>query len=225
VVAIARSPSRFRSLFRQEGMLRVQPRSAASAGLLVKLTFWFARRRLGKVPAPVGIMAHNGWVLAAVAGYELAQERAHAAPARLKDIANLKVAMEVGCRFCIDIGSAVAARGGLREEELRDLPDYQASPHFSQLEKRVLDYAVCMCRAPMAVAPELTAELREQLGVPALVELTAAIAWENYRARFNHAFGAEEEGFSEGSFCLLEARGHDEAGGVARPAAQGGAAS
>jgi len=31
-----------------------------------------------------------------------------------------------------------------------------------------------------------------------LVELTSCIAWENYRARFDHAFGAEAEGFSEG---------------------------
>jgi hypothetical protein len=27
-----------------------------------------------------------------------------------------------------------------------------------------------------------------------MVELTATIAWEGYRARFDHAFGAEAEG-------------------------------
>jgi len=37
-----------------------------------------------------------------------------------------------------------------------------------------------------------------------LVELTPAIAWENYRARFDHAFGCEAEGFSEGAFCPLK---------------------
>jgi hypothetical protein len=36
-----------------------------------------------------------------------------------------------------------------------------------------------------------------------LVELTAAIAWENYRARFNQALGMGYGGFSEGSYCLL----------------------
>ena len=36
-----------------------------------------------------------------------------------------------------------------------------------------------------------------------LVELTAAIAWENYRARFNHALGMGYGGFSKGSYCLL----------------------
>ena len=88
------------------------------AGLFVRLSYWVARRRLGKVPAPVGIMAHNRWVLAAVAGYELAQERARALDPRLKDLANLKVATEVGCRFCIDIGSAIARDNGLTQAEL-----------------------------------------------------------------------------------------------------------
>jgi hypothetical protein len=32
-----------------------------------------------------------------------------------------------------------------------------------------------------------------------MVELPSAIAWENYRARFDHAFGIEAEGFSEGA--------------------------
>jgi hypothetical protein len=35
------------------------------------------------------------------------------------------------------------------------------------------------------------------------VELTAAIAWENQRASFNHALGMDHGGFSKGSYCLL----------------------
>jgi hypothetical protein len=35
-----------------------------------------------------------------------------------------------------------------------------------------------------------------------LVELTSAIALENYRARFNWAFGLESQGFSEGAYCV-----------------------
>lgn len=99
-------------------MLRIQPRTAS----FVRLAYWFSRRSLGKVPAPVGIMAHRHWGLAGVAGYEMAQERARALAPRLKDRANLKVATEVGCRFCIDVGSAVARGNGLTEDELRALP-------------------------------------------------------------------------------------------------------
>jgi AhpD family alkylhydroperoxidase len=182
-------------------MARISPRPAR--GLFVRLTYWFSRRRFGRVPAPVGITAHNPWILAAAAGYELALERAHALDPRLKELAYLKVATEIGCRFCIDIGAAMARRHGVREDELRDLLCYRDSPHFSSLDKSVLDYAVCMTKAPMVLPDKLFLDLGAQLGTPALVELTAAIAWENYRARFNHAFGAKEEGYSEGAFCLL----------------------
>jgi alkylhydroperoxidase family enzyme len=79
--------------------------------------------------------------------------------------------------------------------------------HFSTLEKRIFDYAVHMTRTPLTVSDELFAYLSTKLGTRALVELTAAIAWENYRARFNHAFGAKEEGYTQGDLCLLPARG------------------
>jgi len=44
--------------------------------------------------------------------------------------------------------------------------------------------------------------------VQAMAQLTEAIVWENHRARFNHAFGLESEGFSEGAFCPDPARTH-----------------
>jgi alkylhydroperoxidase family enzyme len=39
------------------------------------------------------------------------------------------------------------------------------------------------------------AALREQFSADALVELTAHIAFENFRSRFNHAFRIEAQGF------------------------------
>jgi hypothetical protein len=39
-----------------------------------------------------------------------------------------------------------------------------------------------------------------------MVELTATLAWENYRARFDHAFGVEAEGFTKGSYCAMPVR-------------------
>ena len=50
---------------------------------------------------------------------------------------------------------------------------------------------------------ELFEDLKSRLSEPQLVELTSAIAWENYRARFDHAFGIGSEGFSEGAYCPL----------------------
>jgi alkylhydroperoxidase family enzyme len=38
-----------------------------------------------------------------------------------------------------------------------------------------------------------------------LVELTAVIAWENFRSRFNHAVGIEAHGFAENGVWALPA--------------------
>lgn len=74
---------------------------------------------------------------------------------------------------------------------------------FSDLERLVLNYADELTRTPVEVPDALFERLRSQFSEAQLVELTSAIAWENYRARFNHAFGAESEGFGEGAYCAL----------------------
>ena len=94
----------------------------------------------------------------------------------------------------------------MSEAQLRELPRYQASAAFAPLEKLVLDYAVAMTNTPVEVPDALFARLREHFADAELVELTAAIAWENYRARFDHAFGIGAQGFSEGAYCPLPER-------------------
>jgi alkylhydroperoxidase family enzyme len=70
----------------------------------------------------------------------------------------------------------------------------------------VLEYADAMTQTPVEVSDVLFAKLREKFNEVQMVELTATLAWENYRARFDHAFGVESEGFTEGSYCALPAR-------------------
>jgi hypothetical protein len=67
----------------------------------------------------------------------------------------------------------------------------------------VLEYTDAMTHTPVDVPDALFQRLRENFSEAQMVELTATIAWENYRARFNHAFGIEAEGFSEGAYCAL----------------------
>jgi len=84
---------------------------------------------------------------------------------------------------------------GLSEEQIRNLNWYQESPLFSEDEKLVLEFADAITATPARVTPELRARLRKRFSTPELVELSAAIAWENYRARSNRVFGFESEGF------------------------------
>jgi len=103
---------------------------------------------------------------------------------------------------------------GVTGHQLANLSTFEESPAFSELEKRVLRYAVALTRTPAEVPEELFNSLREHFDPQQMVELTAAIAWENFRARFNRGFGVEAEGFTEGAICPVH---------VAAPATSDGA--
>jgi alkylhydroperoxidase family enzyme len=87
------------------------------------------------------------------------------------------------------------------------LPQYKSNALFSETERQVLEYADAMTQTPVEVPDALFAKLREKFTDTQLVELTATLAWENYRARFDHAFGMEAEGFTQGSYCAMPVRG------------------
>ena len=90
-------------------------------------------------------------------------------------------------------------RLGVTEKQLLDLADFEASSAYTEVEKLILRYAVAMTETPVEVSDELFASLQQHFNPKQMVELTSAIAWENYRARFDHAFGIEAEGFMEGA--------------------------
>ena len=70
----------------------------------------------------------------------------------------------------------------------------------------MLEYADAMTQIPVEVPDAMFARLRERFSEPQLVELTSAIAWENYRARYDHALGIESENFTEGAVCAIPVR-------------------
>jgi len=100
----------------------------------------------------------------------------------------------------------VGRKEGVTGEQLSDLADFESSAAFSDLEKLALRYAEAITRTPVDVPDELFEALRQHLTSAQLVELTSAIAWENYRSRFNHAFEIEAEGFAEGAACAVNRR-------------------
>ena len=69
------------------------------------------------------------------------------------------------------------------------MADFRASRLFSEQERVALEYAEEMSGTPVEVSDELFARLRGHYDEAQIVELTASIAYENYRARFNHALG------------------------------------
>ena len=106
----------------------------------------------------------------------------------------------------MDIGSAVGRKNQLTDRQIVEVAHYETSDAFDELEKLVLRYASLMTQTHVDVPAALVAELHKQLTETQMVELTSAIAWENYRARFNRALGVEAVGYSEGAVCALPQR-------------------
>jgi hypothetical protein len=80
-------------------MARIEGVPARRAGLFQRFAYWMARRRVGKVPEPMTVMAHNPWIFRGYGLFEVALEKARRADARLKALASLKAAVLVGCPF------------------------------------------------------------------------------------------------------------------------------
>ncbi len=59
----------------------------------------------------------------------------------------------------------------------------------------MLELSDALSSTPANVSAELRQRLQQRFSTPQLVELGAAIAWENYRARSNRVFGFGSEGF------------------------------
>ena len=84
---------------------------------------------------------------------------------------------------------------------MADLGGWRESRAFSELERVALEYAERMTYTGQKVDDALFQRLRAQFSEPQIVELTAAIALENFRSKFNPALGVESQGF-----CLLPKR-------------------
>ena len=92
---------------------------------------------------------------------------------------------------------------GITEKKLQEINNHTSSSVFSPEEKSVLRYADAMTSTPTEVPNEIFQPLCKYFDDSQIVELTSAIAWENYRARFDHALGVESQEFSDGAFCPL----------------------
>jgi AhpD family alkylhydroperoxidase len=185
--------------------------SDRQAPVPTRLVYLFARRALarmsGRAPdrtiEPARMYAYLPGLLRGYARLEQATDRVHRIGDRYKALAELKAATATGCAYCIDLGSQIARRWGLRDEELLALTDYAHSPLFNEIDRLVLDYAAGMSRTPVDVSDELFDQLRSHFDDAQLVELTHVIALENMRGRFNRALGIIAAGFSDGQVCAV----------------------
>ena len=83
--------------------------------------------------------------------------------------------------------------GGL--DKVADVLNWRGSKAFSEAERVALEYAERVTYTDREVDDALFAELRKHFNEPQIVELTAAIAFDNFRSKFNPSLGVESQGF------------------------------
>jgi len=170
---------------------------APVTGLYGRFLTMYARRTYGELPDGVYVYFHHKPVLKAVLGFEGKVARWRELDPTLKAYAQLASAAVIGCSWCLDFGYFMAHHDGLDLAKVREVPRWRESDAFSPLEREVLAYAEAMSSTPLTVTDEMTAHLLDQLGAPAVVELTQMVALENMRSRFNSAAGLRSQGYSD----------------------------
>ena len=80
-------------------MLRSQGIQDHEAGLITRIIFWLAKRRLGRVPLGMRVRALDPKLFRHIVRMDLYGASQGTVPTRLKELAQLKVAIMVGCPF------------------------------------------------------------------------------------------------------------------------------
>jgi alkylhydroperoxidase family enzyme len=89
--------------------------------------------------------------------------------------------------------------GGL--DKVGDILTWRDSKHFDAAERVALEYVERVTYTDRQPDDALFGELKKHFTEAQIVELTAAIAFENFRSKFNPTLGVEAQGF-----CLVPKR-------------------
>ena len=89
-------------------------------------------------------------------------------------------------------------QAGASEEKILRVAEAASSPLFTESERVALEYAETMTVTGRKVGDELFARLRAAFAEAEIVELTAAVALENFRSKFNVPLGVGSQ-----VFCVL----------------------
>ncbi|WP_040337267.1 carboxymuconolactone decarboxylase family protein [Candidatus Blastococcus massiliensis] len=155
-----------------------------------------SRRILGQVPDSAGVLWHHPALLKDAMGFGRKVESWNRLDRDLATFASMAAAGAIGCSFCLDLHYFMTRNHGVDEARAREVPRWRESTLFTPLERKVMEYAEAMCRTPVTVTDELSAALLEELGAPALLELTFRVGAMNMTARGNVALGIRSQEFA-----------------------------
>src|SRR5262249_4503706 len=166
--------------------------------LLVKFAYWFTRRQFGTVMGPLAVFsARMPWAFTSfsmkVGSLDKKLVLAHDTAILVRE----QVASINGCLFCQDAARWAALRESMdRKAKLDALPQYAASPLFTEPERAALDYASELTRDKY-VRPETFGRLRVFYSERELGDFVRLVASEHLRNMSNIGWGIGSDGMCE----------------------------
>ncbi|MFC4640240.1 carboxymuconolactone decarboxylase family protein [Deinococcus hohokamensis] len=174
------------------------PRVSAPSRIpwLYRLTSLALARRFGKPFPTIALLSHHPayplpYLL--MAGI-YANGRTQLNPTT-KALASQLVAQLNGCAFCIDLGQRVAQDRGLDARKLKWVLAFRDRPEYSPAERAALEYAWEATQVTARVSDETFAALNQFYTEREIIELTIAVATENFFNRLTGPLNIESQGF------------------------------
>ncbi len=127
--------------------------------------------------------------------YGVLDRRASPLDPVLRSLVTVRVSQINGCRFCVDINSAMLISRAGSEAKVDALGAWRDSDLFDGRERAALDYAEAMSDSTRRVTDETVERLRRFFDDDAIVELTGLIAFQNLSSKFNSALDVPVQGF------------------------------
>lgn len=162
----------------------------------------FFRGPLGVVPNSVLTMQRRPAIARAFTDLNKAvMENGGRVTAEQKRLIGYIASHAAGCRYCEAHTILAAERFGASPERLRDIWDYQKSPHFTDAERAAFDFALAAACVPNAVTPEIQQALRRHWSDDEIVEIVGVVALFGFLNRWNDSMATtlEDIGIDAGS--------------------------
>ncbi|MCW0234220.1 MAG: carboxymuconolactone decarboxylase family protein [Ferrovibrio sp.] len=154
----------------------------------------FFRGPLGVVPNSVLTMQRRPAIARAFTDLNKAvMENGGRVTAEQKRLIGYVASHAAGCRYCEAHTILAAERFGASLERLRDIWEYQTSPHFSDAERAAFDFALAAACVPNAVTLEIQTALRQHWNDDEIVEIVGVIALFGFLNRWNDSMATTLE--------------------------------
>lgn len=163
-------------------------------GLMLRVGFWFARRKFGKVITPMKVVTARVPKSMRLS-YEMAKlmEHGFSLDPDLQFLLHVHISEVNQCHFCIDIGKALVLSQGKSLDKIDKLACYRQDPIFTPAERAALAYVEEVSQTKTA-SDATFAELRRHFNDQQIAEITLLNALENCYNLTNRPLGIESDG-------------------------------